>query len=137
MISLQELNPHGFEMDEEQERNLAILHERINKVREAYAKAMYVTTGFRTWEDHVRIYRDKAKRAGIEFDESKVPKGSQHLKGAAVDIADHDGSLWKWCMINMDKLAAIGLYLEDRGATPTWVHFQTAAPKSGKRVFKP
>ena len=131
MISRKELNPKSFALTEVQEQNQQVLFEAINKVRAAYGKPMYVTSGVRDMQDHLRIYKEK----GVP--EDKVPMGSQHLQGAAVDIADSDSSLWNWCMVNMQVLIEAGLYLEDKEATPTWIHFQVKAPKSGKRIFKP
>lgn len=132
MISRKELNPKGFPLTEEQEKYQQILYEAINKVRTAYGKPMYVTSGVRSMEDHLRIYKEK----GIT-DPAKIPMASRHLIGAAVDIADSDSSLWNWCMDNIKVLEEAGLYLEDKSATPTWVHFQCTPPKSGKRIFKP
>jgi uncharacterized protein YcbK (DUF882 family) len=117
--------------------NLMILLERINKVRQAYNKPMVVTSGLRTMEDHLRIYRQIAERKGIPFDQSKVPMGSQHLKGAAVDISDPKQELQKWILNNIQLMERLGLWLEDFSATPTWVHFQCHPPRSGNRFFKP
>jgi len=111
--------------------NLEILLERINKVRTAYAKSMSVTSGLRTMEDHLRIYKAK----GIT-DTSKIPMKSKHLYGQAVDIADPNGLLMDWCVANEDILEKIGLWCEERDNIHR-VHFQTVPPKSGKRFFKP
>lgn len=136
MITLQELNPKNFPLDKTQKDNLINLHEKMNVVRSVYGKAMFVTSGYRSKEDHVRIYREIAQRKHVEFEASRVPMGSAHLSGCAVDIADADGKLMKWCRDNESKLAEIGLWIEDDPTTPR-VHFQTYAPKSGNRFFKP
>lgn len=62
---------------------------------------------------------------------------SKHLTGEAVDIADHDRSLATWVADNLEQLDACKLWCEDFRWTPTWVHFQTLAPKSEKRIFIP
>jgi len=40
-------------------------------------------------------------------------------------------------MANESLMVEIGLWFEDFKATPTWVHAQAVAPKSGKRFFMP
>lgn len=123
MITLDELNPKGYELTSEQQTNLFKLHIAINKVRSAYGKPMRVTSGVRSMADQLRI-------------NPKAPK-SKHLLGLACDISDKDSKLWNWCMVNLDLLEDAGLYLEAKSATPMWVHFQAAPPRSGKRVFLP
>lgn len=136
MISLKELNPKNFPLDKTQAANLIVLHEKINLVRTAYGKPMTVTSGFRSKEDHIRIYREIAQRKHVELEAFRIPMGSAHLKGCAVDIADPDGSLMQWCRDNVALLVELELWIEDDVATPR-VHFQTYAPKSGSRFFKP
>lgn len=131
MISLKELNPNNYTLTPEQQANIVILLDKINQIRTAYNKPMTVTSGVRSIEDHLRIYHQKGIPA------NKIPMGSQHLKGAAVDIADPDKALWKWCMINMDLIKEVDLYLEDGAITTNWTHFQIFPPKSGNRIFKP
>lgn len=59
---------------------------------------------------------------------------SKHLTCEACDVADdNDGSLNK--KITYKLLAKHGLYREHPTQTPTWVHLQTVAPKSGRRTF--
>lgn len=137
MITLAELNPKNFKMSDEEEANLLILHEKINKIRTLYAKPMVVTSGFRSKDDHLRIYREIAAKKGKDFDESKVPMASKHLYGKAVDISDPKGELAKWCHENVKHLEDIGLWCEDTAVTKGWVHFQIEPPKSGNRFFKP
>lgn len=123
MITLKELNPKGYTTTEEQAKNLAVLLERINKVRAAYAKPMYITSGLRSEADQTRI-------------NPKAPK-SKHLIGAACDVRDTDGSLWKWCQANEPLLVEIELWLEHGDYTKGWVHFQIYPPKSNNRFFIP
>lgn len=123
MIKESEINPKGYTLTEEQSRNLPILLERINKVRQAYGKPMIVTSGIRSEADQKRI-------------NPSAPK-SNHLKALACDISDPNGDLFRWLLQNLDKMKEWGLYLEDFRYTPTWVHFQAIAPASGKRIFVP
>lgn len=114
------------------QHNLDTLVDRINKIREAYGIPMKVTSGFRTMEDHLRIYAEK----GIT-DQHKIPMKSQHLSGCAIDIGDADGELKAWVKLNVPMLEEVGLWCEAFEYTPTWVHFQINPPASEKRFFKP
>jgi len=127
----QDFNPHNFPANAAQISNLATLALCINKGLAACPLKLKITSGLRDLERHKSIYLKK----GIP--EDKIPMGSKHLSGQAVDFADVDGSLWLWCMSNIKDLENASLYLEDKSATPTWVHFQCVPPKSGKRIFKP
>jgi hypothetical protein len=131
LFKWQDFNPHKFPVNAAQMSNLATLASCINKGLTKCPLKLIITSGLRDLERHKAIYLKK----GIE--ESKIPLGSKHLSGQAVDMADKDGSLWLWCIANMKDLEAANLYLEDKSATPTWVHFQCVPPKSGKRIFKP
>jgi uncharacterized protein YcbK (DUF882 family) len=122
-ISIQELNPHGYDTTPEQDANLATLFDRINKVRDAWGKPMIVTSGLRSQADQQRI-------------NPSAPK-SKHLLGAACDIQDTDGSLAQWVKDNMTLMEKIGFWFEDFNHTKGWVHFQVLPPASGNRVFIP
>lgn len=134
MISLQELlKSTPFDtLPQDHRFNLTILLKKINVIRQAYGKPMTVTSGYRSMADHLRIYRQK----GIT-DKSKIPMKSNHLSGRAVDIADSNGELKKWVLANVHLLEQTGLWCEDFDYTSGWTHFQTVAPTSGKRFFKP
>lgn len=121
MISREEMNPHSYKLTDEQEANQQTLHVAINKIRSAYNKPMIVTSGVRSQQDQARI-------------NPSAPK-SKHLLGAAVDIADSNGELYKWCKDNTKELEDAGLYCEE--GTKGWVHFQSIPPKSKKRWFIP
>lgn len=107
------------EQDQSIQNNLVILLEKMNKIREAYGKPMVVTSGLRDMQNHLRIYREK----GIT-DISKIPMKSKHLYGLAVDIADGNGDLNKWCKENEEYLRNLGIWLETRQGG--WQHFQIA-----------
>lgn len=139
MITLKELikDVKLDSLDIQIQWNIQLLLAKINKIRELYVKPMSITSGLRTKEDHLRIYKEKALKEGITFDLSKVPMASQHLVGAAVDIGDPKKDLQHWCLMNQDHLVSLQLWMEDFKATPTWCHFQIVAPKSGKLFFSP
>jgi hypothetical protein len=84
---------------------------------------MIVTSGLRSATDQQRI-------------NPSAPK-SNHLIGAAADIQDSDGSLAAWTAANLPLMESIGLWMEDFGHTPGWVHYSIYPPKTGKRVFIP
>lgn len=132
MITWQEILGTYKESDIKPEHipNLKLLHEKIQKIRMAYAKPMNITNCYRSMTHHLRIYKDK----GIT-DIRLIPMKSKHLAGEAVDIADPDGKLMAWCKANVKTLEEVGLWCED--GTKGWVHFQIVAPKSGKRFFMP
>lgn len=120
----------------EHQANLKELHKRINLIRQAYGKGMTPTSGYRTKEDHIRVYKELAIKRNVPFDETKIPWGSQHLKGAAVDISDPDGKLYAWTEQNKKLLEEIGLWCEVKDDQRR-VHYQIYPPKSGNRFFKP
>lgn len=118
--------------------NLTKLLGCMNQVRTAWARPMTTTSGLRTMEDHLRIYRESAAKKGITFDQSKVPMKSKHLFGQAVDIFDPKKELQTWCRANEALLLSIGVWMEDFSATPNWCHFQTVAYgswKPGKSIW--
>jgi len=124
------------DLEKDLQDNALELREKINKVRKALNKPMKVTSGYRSMEDHLRIYRELAVKRKQKYDESKVPKQSKHLYCQAVDISDPDGSLFEWTKNNESLLEEIGLWMEEKDDQKR-VHFQTVSPKSGKRWFMP
>jgi uncharacterized protein YcbK (DUF882 family) len=139
-VSLQELLSSNdlSTLPIEHQQNIKLLLERINKVRLAYGKPMYVTSGYRSDKQHKEIYNrinEKRKIAGLK--EKVIPYGSKHLVGGACDISDPKRDLQEWCLSNERLLEQIGLWMEDFEDTPTWVHFQIFSPLSNKRWFKP
>lgn len=120
------------ELDEATKKNLYELLDKINKVRDRYGYPMIVTSGYRTIEHHLEIYKKK----GIT-DKSKIPMKSNHLTGCAVDISDPNGKLQKWCLNNVEVLESVGLWCESFIFTRGWVHFQLNPPVSGRRFFMP
>lgn len=124
MITMKELNPTDTKVDSKIQNNLEILCEVMNKIRTEWSKPMVVTSGLRTMEDHLRIYKEKAAKEGKLFDQSKVPMKSKHLFGQACDIYDPNQELQAWCEDNEAFLEDTGVWMEAFSATPNWVHFQ-------------
>lgn len=134
MITLKELLTSECNNKEHLE-NLEDLLVKLNQFRAAYGKPLRVTSGYRSLEDHLRIYRQK----GIT-DQAKIPMKSNHLKGLAADlvpIEDPVSHLHDWVLNNMPLMIEIGLWFEDFDVTVSWCHIQIVPPKSGNRIFKP
>ena len=135
MITRQDLCK-GYDFDElskDIQVNLDTLQIRINNIMTLWGQDFVVTSGFRSMEDHLRIYADK----GIT-DQSKIPTHSKHLYGQAVDIEDKDGSLATWCHENDGQhVIDCELWCEATESTTGWVHFQIIPPGSGHRFFIP
>lgn len=133
MITYNELL-HGHVINDlsiKQQQNLEDLLKAINIIRLAWAQPMTVTSGFRSEQDQRRIYATKGKVG------DKVPMGSAHLQGLAVDIADPGGKLKEWLTTGAGAAVLVdaGLYCES--GTVGWVHFQYRIPPSGHRWFVP
>lgn len=97
--------------------------------------------------------KELAVRDGIVFPKDEVASGwrpngvndatcnaaahSAHITAEALDTRDPQRFFARWCLRNLAALEKIGLWMEDPRWTPSWVHLQTHAPKSGRRVFIP
>lgn len=149
MLKMEDLL-HGANIGDQSLEIIDNLTDLLSKVQgveaECPIKGWLATSGLRTMERHLRIYRDLAarKRRPFEdgvFDESKVPKSSKHLNGTAVDIADPGLKITKW--LKTPEGAALldkyDLYCEEGNAD--WVHFQTkkfgSYKPGGSRWFNP
>jgi uncharacterized protein YcbK (DUF882 family) len=129
MIELREI----LKISKEHWDNLAKLQKAVTKLREAYGKPLTVSSGYRTLQDHLRIYAEK----GIT-DQKLIPMKSKHLSGLAVDLTAADiKHFQKWIKDNISLAEELGLYFEDFSVTTTWVHCQITPPASGSRFFKP
>lgn len=111
-----------YPLTEEMEQNLIKLLKALNPIREAYGKALTISSG----------YRPSAINASVGG-----AKKSNHLLCLACDFKDTDGAFGKWCLANLELLEKHGLYMEDLASTKGWVHLQAKAPKSGNRIFLP
>lgn len=130
-IKMEELNPHNYPTTLIIDANLRILCDKMNEVRNAYGSPMIITSGLRSEAQQQQLISDG---------KSNAPK-SHHLSGEACDIADSDKKLTEWVKNNMPLMEQIGLWFEDFGHTPTWVHFQICQYSSWKpgksRTFIP
>ncbi len=103
--------------------NLDLVLVPMNQVRSTWSKPMKVTSGWRP--------------PSVNSATPGAAKASKHMLGLAVDIYDPDGALWSWVLQNLALMQKLGLYMEDKRWTPSWVHFQLGPPASGKRIFIP
>lgn len=62
---------------------------------------------------------------------------SSHKEGMAVDRYDPHGTIDEWCLMNVDRLKACGIYIEHPDATKGWSHWSIKPPASGRQVFYP
>lgn len=125
MISYGEIVPYGDVLTEAQENNVRHLLIVMNRIRAEYGMPMRITSGFRSYDEEMRI-------------DPQHPD-SLHTRGMAVDVYDPDPErhIWTWCVDHLDFLVEQGVWLESRVYSKDHVHFQTAAPHSGKRIFIP
>jgi len=141
MKKIEELNPHGYEVDAKTQCHLFQLFDSLIKLQDAYVAdggAEFIcTSGLRSQAQQTEMVKTGVSNAPL----------SKHLLGAAADILDRDGALGVWCMgRGNSKLIELDLYCEDieaikklarkRQVSP-WMHFQTLPPKSKKRFFIP
>lgn len=131
-MTVQQLNPKGFALSPEVLRNLERLSGLMCGVEAAYGHELVVTSGYRTFTEHTRIYQEINRTRAVPL---AIPVRSLHLQGLAVDVADPSGELWRWCLQNLNLMERLELYLEVRQGP--WVHVQCKAPRSGKRIFHP
>jgi hypothetical protein len=122
-VTVSQINNEGYITTKEQEANLKRLAFVVTELEELMEKEFLVTSGLRTPQDQLRINPGK--------------KNSAHLSGEAVDVSDVDGSIYGFCIDNVDILIHLGIYLECKPYTPRWTHIQIRAPKSGHRFFTP
>ena len=124
------------DLDKEIVANINTLIPKVNELLEKFGEYRRCNSGIRLVTDQIRIYKEKneaRKKQGLP--PVTVPMGSCHLKGAAIDLEDANGKLYKWCKDNIKILEQLGLYCEERQGG--WLHVQIFAPKSGRRFFNP
>jgi hypothetical protein len=132
---------HAAELSQTIRRNAGVTVERINALL-ALAAADGIAPGVdQVTGTHVASgWRPRGINAGTANAAAK----STHLTAEACDLQDHpDRQLARWCIRNLHQLEAIGLWAEDprwTGGTNNrdpWLHLQTRAPGSGRRVYAP
>ena len=102
--------------------NAADLAERVSKLLDDLGRTAVVTSGFRT------IQANKYAKGAVQ---------SAHCEGKAIDLEDNDGGLGRSILNHVGLLASCDLYMEHPLYTNGWVHLQSRATKSGRRVFVP
>lgn len=130
MITAKELNPKEYELIGDQKNNQENLLYRISVVRYFYGNPMIGTSGVRSKDDHIKIYVKKG------YQLKDIPMGSNHLLGAAWDVADKNGTLMRFCVDSENLLKTLGLWIENN--TDGWVHFQClpyGSWRPGKSIF--
>lgn len=122
----------------ETKENITCLFQKLNVLRYAFGKPMIITSGFRTMDQHLSIYKNKnASRHAEGLAPLSPPPKSLHLFGAACDVYDEKDELKKFILEHLELVEQTGLWMEEFAATPNWVHFQIYPPASLKRFFKP
>jgi hypothetical protein len=94
----------------------------VDKFLANYTKPVIISSGWRPKSYNTQI-------GGATF--------SNHITGLAIDLKDTDNRLFEYVLQNLELAKELGLYFEHKNWTPTWVHIQLIAPKSGKRIFVP
>lgn len=138
MIRLIELNPLNVPMDKETWWNLLYHLHIMNEIRYYWGQPMICTSGIRSKEQHLEIYKGINKdREADGLPPIIPPAKSPHLIGCASDWADSDGHLFFFLADHPDLMEELDIYVEYRSHTPNHCHIQTIPPKSGKRFFHP
>ena len=94
-------------------------------LRERWGEPLEVRSGARCMA-HTLALRASGTPAALK---------SAHLSGEALDLAPIGSPIAEFHDFVEGQLEALGLYMEDRSATPTWCHIQTRP--SRLRVFRP
>lgn len=123
-------------LPEDVQNNINTLLERTNKLLSHFGMYRKVNSGFRPLDVHIQIYHAINER---RLKENKppltIPMGSNHLKGAAIDLDDKDAALYNFCKENISICEELGLWFEERQGN--WLHCQIFPPRSGNRFFNP
>jgi uncharacterized protein YcbK (DUF882 family) len=128
------------ELTEEIKNNLINTFQWMDKVREWVGKPITVTIALRTMKYHLELYkRINAKRTAKGLPELRVPMGSMHLKGRAVDFVVVGMSCddFKKKAIDEGKLEEWNLRMEDNGWGANWIHLDDKEVGPSGRFFKP
>jgi len=127
MKSIDELNPHHYEVNDNMKKNGDILFERLMEFQDSSNIDFIINSGLRSEGDQVALINEGKTNA----------VHSKHLSFSAADINDPEGLLAEWVKNNLDAVTRIGLWFEDFSHTKGWVHAQIMPPNSGKIIFIP
>lgn len=109
------------DLSDELKSNLNELLTALNLFRKEYGKPMYVTSGYRP--------------ASINSATPGASKKSAHMTLQACDFNDASGDIFEFIKNDPSVLERCGLYMENPGWTPTWIHLQVRS--ASKRIFLP
>lgn len=132
MISIKQITKDR-PIPEEFEHWLGILVHKTNMLCEFAGFEPIVSSGYRTMEEHLEIYR----RKGVT-DPAKIPMHSRHLSCQAVDLYDPDQKLQKIILDNQKWFEDAGMFFEDFSYCKDWVHMQIVrygSWKPGDSIF--
>lgn len=127
MKEISELNPKNYPTNQNIDKNLQIIFDRLTEMQNAMDLDFKITSGLRSEQ----LQQDLILAGKTNAVHSK------HLAGAAADVLDRDGKIGEYILSNTKLLEVIGLWCEHPKKTKGWVHFQILGPKSGKRIFMP
>lgn len=113
---------YANDLTEEVNENATKLLVAVTLFLANYTKPVIMSSGWRP-----KTYNDKIGGA----------PSSNHITGLAIDLKDTDNRLFEYVLQNLELAKELGLHFENKNYTPSWVHIQLKAPKSGKRIFIP
>ena len=128
------------EITPEIKNNLIRSFQWMDKVREWIGKPIIVTIALRTMAYHLDLYkRINAERAKKGQPELRVPMGSGHLKGRAVDFVVKGMSCddFKEKILSEGKLDEWNLRMENNGKGANWIHLDDMQVGASGRFFNP
>lgn len=127
------------ELNDEIKQNLIHSFRWMDKVREWIGRPVTVTIALRTMKYHLDLYkRINAKRKSQGLPELRVPMGSGHLKGRAIDFVVKGISCddFKAKILSEGKLDEWNLRMEDNGKGANWIHLDDMPVGPSGRYFK-
>jgi len=130
----------GEELTEEIKANLIETFNWLEKVRVWIGLPIIVTIALRTLKYHLALYeRINAKNRAEGKPEVRVPMGSKHLNGTAVDfqVARMSCDDVRKKILDEKKLEEWNLRMENNGEGSNWVHLDSGKPGPSGRYFKP
>lgn len=106
------------------QRNSENLMHRVNALlTELGIKSANVSSGWRP-----RSYNEKLRSQGVP-----AAKGSPHITGEAVDLADAGQTISRYVLKDPSILERHGLWMENPSRTKTWVHFDLGTGRDPSR----
>lgn len=128
------------ELTDEIKTNLIKTFQWMDKVREWIGKPISVTIALRTMAYHLELYRKINEQRKVKgLPEQKIPMGSMHLVGRAVDfiISGMSCDEFKTKIRADKKLDEWKLRMEKNGDGAGWIHLDDKEPGPSGREFNP